>query len=403
MTGRRREPAVWLVVVVTAALMATGIAAALATPDRASEGSGAWGAIYFVIPIAAFSIVGALIALRRPGNAIGWLLATIGLLFAIVVTCSGVAKWGLETDALPQAVAEWIGVGSSVWVIALGLLGTQLPLRLPDGRLPSPRWRWFSRISLALIALTLIGMAAQRGRVEDVPGTANPLGSALVQLLSGAIFLLILCFFVALAALVIRYRRADALDRAQLRWVALGGAVFLAVYIVTLPLPSTLGTSDDTTTANLITAVSQAAFGALLSATGYASLRHRLYDIDVVVNRALVYGALTATLVGMYLGSVLLLQLLLGGITGDSGLAVAGSTLAVAALFRPARARIQAAVDRRFFRRKYDAQRTLEAFSSRLRDEVDLRALSSELNTVVRETLQPAHLSLWLRAPEARR
>ena len=121
-------------------------------------------------------------------------------------------------------VAEWIGVGSSVWVIALGLLGTQLPLRLPDGRLPSPRWTWFSRISLALIAVTLIGMAAQQGRVEDVPGTANPVGSAWVELLSGAIFLLILCFFVALAALVMRYRRADALDRAQLRWVALGGA-----------------------------------------------------------------------------------------------------------------------------------------------------------------------------------
>jgi hypothetical protein len=403
MTGRRRERAVWLVVVATAALMALGIAAALATPDRASEGSGAWGAVYFVVPVAAFSIVGGLIAVRRPGNAIGWLLATIGLLFAIVVACSGVAKWGLETDALPEPVAEWIGVGSSVWVIALGLLGTQLPLRLPDGRLPSPRWTWFSRISLALIAVTLIGMAAQRGRVEDVPGTANPVGSAWVEPLSGAIFLLILCFFVALAALVVRYRRADALDRAQLRWVALGGAVFLAIYIVSLPLPSSLGTSDDSTAANLITAVSQAAFGALPIAIGYAILRHRLYDIDVVVNRALVYGALTATLAAMYLGSVLLLQLLLDGITGDSGLAVAGSTLAVAALFRPARARIQAAVDRRFFRRKYDAQRTLEAFSSRLRDEVDLRALSSELHAVVRETLQPAHLSLWLRAPEARR
>jgi hypothetical protein len=402
MTGRRREPAVWLVAV-TAALMALGIAAAVATPDRASEGSGAWGAIYFVLPIAAFSIVGVLIALRRPGNAIGWLLATIGLLFAIVVACSGVAKWGLVTNALPDAVAEWIGVGSSVWVIALGLLGTQLPLRLPDGRLPSPRWTWFSRISLALIALTLIGMAAQRGRVEDVPGSANPVGSAWVEPLSGAIFLLILCFFGALAALVIRYRRADSLDRAQLRWVALGGAVFLVIYLVSLPLPSTLGTSDHSTTANLITAVSQAAFGALPIAIGYAILRHRLSDIDVVVNRALVYGALTATLAGMYLGSVLLLQLLLDGITGDSGLAVAGSTLAVAALFRPARARIQAAVDRRFFRRKYDAQRTLEAFSSRLRDEVDLRALSSELNAVVRETLQPAHVSLWLRAPEVRR
>ena len=163
--------------------------------------------------------------------------------------------------------------------------------------------------------------------------------------LAGAIFLVIVCFFVGLAALVIRYRRADALDRAQLRWVALGGAVFLAIYIVSLPPRAPSGTSDHSTTANLITAVSQAAFGALPIAIGYAILRHRLYDIDVVVNRAIVYGALTATLAAAYLGCVLLLQLLLNGITGDSGLAVAGSTLAVAALFRPARARIQAAVD----------------------------------------------------------
>ena len=395
-------PAVGLVVV-TAALTALGIAAALATPDRASEGPDAWDAISLVVPIAAFSIVGGLIALRRPGNAIGWLLATIGLFFSIVLACSSVARWGLETDALREAVAEWVSVGASVWVIALGLVGTQLPLRLPDGRLPSPRWRWFSRISLVLIAVTLIGMAAQRGRVEDVPGSANPLGAAWAEPLAGVILLVILCFVVGLAALFIRYRRADALDRAQLRWVALGGAVFLAIYLVTLPLPSILGASARSTTAGAITGFAQAAFGALPIAIGYAILRHRLYDIDVVVDRTLVYGALTATLAGAYLGSVLLLQLLLDGITGDSGLAVAGSTLVVAALFRPARARIQAAVDRRFFRRKYDAQRTLEAFSSRLRDEVDLRALSSELGAVVRETLQAAHLSLWLRAPEARR
>jgi hypothetical protein len=195
----------------------------------------------------------------------------------------------------------------------------------------------------------------------------------------------------------VRFRRARGERRQQIKWLALAGAVAVVTVIV-----ATIGSDELWNTA--VTNVA-CMLGVLCVpvAAGIAILRHRLYDIDVVVNRAIVYGALTATLAGMYLGSVLLLQLLLGGITGDSGLAVAGSTLAVAALFRPARARIQAAVDRRFFRRKYDAQRTLEAFSSRLRDEVDLRALSSELGAVVRETLQPAHLSLWLRAPEARR
>jgi hypothetical protein len=396
----------WLaagLVVASAALVALGVTAALATPDRVSGGDSAWDALSFVPTVAAFSIIGGLIALRRPGNLIGWLLAVIGLLFAIVLACSAVARWGLETGDLRKPVAEWISVGTSLWVIALGLIGTQLPLRLPDGRLPSPRWRWFSRISIALIAITLIGMATQRGLVEGVPGTANPLGAAWAEPLAATIFLVIVCFVIGIAALFRRYRHASELDRVQLRWVALGGGVFLAVYLVTLPLPGILGASEDSLTADLITTISQTAFAALPIAIGYAILRHRLYDIDVVVNRTLVYGALTATLAGTYLGSVLLLQFLLGGITGDSGLAVAGSTLAVAALFRPARAHIQAAVDRRFFRRKYDAQRTLEAFSSRLRDEVDLRALSSELGAVVRETLQPAHLSLWLRAPEARR
>lgn len=402
MTRRKRGLAAGLVVV-SATLVVLGVTAALATPDRVSGGGSAWDALSFVTTVAAFSIVGGLIALRRPDNLIGWLLAVIGLLFAIVVACSGVATWGLETGDLPKPVAEWISVGTSVWVIALGLIGTQLPLRLPDGRLPSPRWRWFSRVSIALIAVTLVGMATQRGLVEHVPDSANPLGAAWAEPLSAAIFLVIVCFVIGIAALFRRYRHAGELDRVQLRWVALGGGVFLAVYLVTLPLPDILGAGENSLTADLITAFSQTAFAALPIAIGYAILRHRLYDIDVVINRALVYGALTATLAVTYLGSVLLLQPLLNGITGDSGLAVAGSTLAVAALFRPARARIQAAVDRRFFRRKYDAQRTLEAFSSRLRDEVDLRALSSELGAVVRETLQPAHLSLWLRAPEARR
>jgi hypothetical protein len=396
----------WLaagLVVVSAVLVVVGIAAALATPERAGGGADAWDAVSFVTTVAAFSVVGGLIAHRRPGNPIGWLLAVIGLLFAIVLDCSAVARWGLVTDELPQAVAEWIGVCASLWVIALGLIGIQLPLRLPDGRLPSPRWRWFSRISIVLIAVTLVGMATQRGRVEGVAGSANPLGTGWAAPLAGGIFLMIVCFVVSLAALFMRYRRASEHDRVQLRWIALGGGVFLGVYIVTLPLASALDADGHSTVAKLITLVAQTAFAALPVAIGYAILRHRLYDIDVVVNRALVYGALTATLAVTYLGSVLLLQLLLNGVTGDSGLAVAGSTLAVAALFRPARARIQAGVDRRFFRRKYDATQTLERFGAQLRDELDLRALTAELDAVVRETLQPAHVSLWLRGPEAGR
>jgi hypothetical protein len=164
--------------------------------------------------------------------------------------------------------------------------------------------------------------------------------------------------------------------------------------ILTLPLPGILGVGAKSTGAGLITAVSQATFAAPPIAIGYAILRHRLYDIDVVINRALVYGALTAILAATYAGSVLLLQLVL---SPSSNLAIAASTLAVAGFFYPARTRVQRLVDRRFFRRKYDAQRTVDAFTSRLRDELELAAVSRDLRGVVIETLQPAHVTLWLR------
>ncbi len=369
-------------------------------PRETGQDSILLSTVTFVIPIAAFSVVGGLISSRRPGNAIGWLLVVIGLLFSLVTACSAIAEWGLRSESLPQGLAEWISVGENAWVVALGLIGTQLLLRLPDGTLPSPGWRWYSRATIVLIAVSLVGMATQRGRVEGVPGTENPVGAAWAEPLAMAFLLVILSFFIGIAALVLRYRRSTGHDRAQLRWVAFSGAAFVAIYIVNLTLLSVVG--ENTAAGTIVILISQAAFAAVPIGIGFAVLRHRLYDIDVVINRALVYGSLTAILAGTYLGGVLLLQLALSAFTAGSGLAVAASTLATAAVVRPARARIQSTVDRRFFRRKYDAAQTLEAFGSRLRDEIDLNTLTVELRTVVANTMQPAHVSLW-RPPHLRK
>jgi hypothetical protein len=191
---------------------------------------------------------------------------------------------------------------------------------------------------------------------------------------------------------VFRFRRARAEERRQLKWLTYAAAVTGLVLLLIIVAESTIGVSDELS--NTLVSVSVAA---LPVSMGIAILRHGLFDIDVVINRTLVYGALTATLVGAYVGIVLLLQLALSPLTEESDLAIAGSTLAVAALVRPLRGRIQALVDRRFYRRRYNAARTLEGFGARLRDQVELDALGAELRAVVAETMQPAHLSLWLR------
>ena len=198
----------------------------------------------------------------------------------------------------------------------------------------------------------------------------------------------------AAVALVRRFRAARGVERLQLKWVVFAGAMLAAVFLV--GFPTFLFPVPDSVESVRGSAFTLASAGIPVAA-GIAILRYRLYDIDVVINRTLVYGSLTATLAAVYLGSVLLLQLALDPVTSGSSLAVAVSTLAVAALFRPARARIQAVVDRRFYRRKYDAAHTLEGFSARMREQVDLDALGGELRSVVAETMQPAHVSLWLR------
>jgi hypothetical protein len=390
-----RRMRAWVLPATSALLVVAGEAAALKT--RSNEEVSLLSAISFIIPVAAFSVVGGLITSRRPGDPIGRLLTVIGLLFSLVIAFSSISGWALTTGHLPRDLAEWMIVPANAWVVALGLIGTQLLIRLPDGQLPSARWRWYSRVTIVLIAVSLVGMATQRGPVMEVAGTANPIGAAWAEPLAFAFLLVILSFIGGGVAIVMRYRRSSGHDRAQLRWVALGGAAFVVIYIVTLFVGNGNLYPEDSVTSDVITAFSQAAFATLPIGIGVAILRQRLYDIDVVINRALVYGSLTAALAAVYLGSVLLLQLLLDRFTQGSGLAVAASTLATAALVRPARSRIQAGVDRRFFRRKYDAARTLEDFAARLRDEVDLNALTTELRSVVADTMQPQHVSLWTR------
>jgi hypothetical protein len=246
--------------------------------------------------------------------------------------------------------------------------------------------------------MLFIGVAFEPGRFEDYPEVVNPFGAAggleaPVELVGGLGFaLMLLATAAAVTSLVVRFRRSHGEERQQLKWVTAAAALFVVTF--TVPSERYLGEEGGFLMLFLGLLVVEIA-------VAIAMLRYRLYDIDVVINRALVYGSLSATLAGAYVGSVLLLQLLLSDLTQGSGLAVAASTLAVAALFRPVRSRILDVVDRRFFRSRYAAARTIEAFGTRLRDEVDLAALSADLQSVVAETMRPTHVSLWLRTQES--
>jgi hypothetical protein len=342
-----------------------------------------------------YSTVGAVAASHRPGNPVGWVLCSIGLSWGVGHFTSEYATYALlaAPGSLPAAeAAAWIY--SWVWVPGLGFI-VFLPLLFPSGRLPSPGWRPFAWLSVLLVAAGTIVAA-----ISPAPGVGlsvrNPFGIVslpnLNQQLQALMFVLI---FVASASLVARLHRARGVERQQIKWVAyagaLGGGASLPTYTVleavNLPwlhlagyVPALVGILGVPT------------------AVGIAITRYRLYDIDILINRTLVYGTLTATLVALYLVGIVVLQRLFVFLTGQqSTLAVVASTLLIAALFNPLRRSLQSFIDRRFYRRKYDARKTLERFSAQLRDETDLDTLSDDLVGVVRETMQPAHASLWLR------
>ena len=337
--------------------------------------------------------VGALLWRRRPENPIGPILLALALLVAASVAAEGVYA-GSEAEL---RLLVWF----DQWVIYLwfGLVGILLPLLFPDGRLPSRRWRWVLWAGAATVVLSVLGTAFGMPRLDSGSGDGlrnplaigGPVGEALEAALSigGPGFAVVV--LLALASVVVRFRRARGVERQQLKWFGYAIALLLTGLVASAISEATgwevLGNVGWTVFLSSL-------IFAMPLAIAFAVLRYRLYDIDLVIRRTLVYGALTVTLAATYLGLVLLVGLAVG----ESSFAVAASTLAVAALFRPARARIQAAVDQRFYRRRYDAALTLEAFGGRLRDELDLEALGADLSGVVRDTVQPAHVSLWLRS-----
>jgi hypothetical protein len=352
-----------------------------------------FGSDLFISALAVvFSGVGVLVASRHPGNATGWLFLGVG-----VATGLGTLA-GSYADAWVAGRYDgwrWLGelaawYGTLSWIPFILVPCTFVLLLFPDGHLLSPRWRWVAWCAGAAIAGVFITSGLRAGPLEDQPTVDNPFGveTALIEPLTGlSVLLLAIGMAGSAASAVVRFHRAQGERRQQMKWLALAGTVVAVTVPVSVVGSDTLW--DDT----VVNIACMVAVLGLPIAAGIAILRHRLYDIDVVINRTLVYGALTATLGAAYLVLVLLISLAVG----RSGLAVAVSTLAVAALFGPARARIQAGVDRRFYRRRYDATRTLEAFGGRLRDELDLEALADDLRGVVVDTVQPAHVSLWLR------
>jgi hypothetical protein len=377
--------AVWTAVV--AALVVLSTVNGTFRPDAFTD------SVPLLLAFASFVVVGALIVRHRPGNAVGWMFAAIALLAVLGALGEEYAIFASARHLPGPVLAAWFA--SWAWYPTLALTLVFTPLLFPTGRLLSPRWRLVAWPAAAVMA-AITGLAALQQTIELAPGrmVANPFGLAGVEnpensRLGAVLFpLLGPLVLAAFASLVVRFRRSRGDERQQLKWITFAAALLPLTFAGDL-LPDTAG--------NLLFAV---VVSFLPVAAAVAILRYRRYEIDRLINRTLVYGLVSALLAGVYAALVLVGGELSGGVADDPpSWAVAGATLAVAALFQPARRRIQQVVDRRFDRRRYDAARTVDAFSGRLREELDLDSLAAELLAVVERTVQPTAASLWLRPP----
>jgi hypothetical protein len=355
-------------------------------------------AFAWLLALVSAPTVGAVLATRRPRHPVGWLLLGLGASIGLTGLADGYALYGLLARPGSLPAARWPAIYSpAVAVAGIACLGFVL-LLTPTGSLPSPRWRWWARTAAAAPVVYLVALTLTPEPLDQAyRSVTNPLGLQALQApitIIGhlAIAVIVAAVVVGALSLVVRFRRARGTERQQLRWVAL--AAVLASLAILMALAAMV-----TGNAAMLTGALGASFAVLPPAIGAAILRYRLYDLDRILSRTLAYGLLTVLLAGGYAAVVLGLGQLLGQ---DSSLVVAAATLAVAALFQPARRRIQALVDRRFNRRRYDAARTIAAFSGRLREQVDLDTLTAELLVVADRTVEPTMVSLWLRPPITR-
>jgi hypothetical protein len=390
----------WSLVALSVALLVVGglasSRAAISTvPDLQFGGeTDDSSAVLDLVTLLPFSVVGAIIASRHPRNTIGWLFCGVGVTIGLNSFAGDYTEFWLASGFGMSSLGETAAWFSSwLWVLLIFVPTSLLLLLFPDGRLPSPRWRPVAWGVALGTAGGVVGSALKAGPLVDFPQIANPYGvdGPVVGMVgvAGSIVAAV-CMVASAVSLIVRMRRAGRVRRQQIKWLAYGGAVVVGGFCAGgLTIPWSVPLS--------IVIMSVSSLG-LPVFTGIAIVRHRLYDIDLLINRTLVYGALTVMLAVVYFGGVVGLQRLLSPIVGESNeLATVASTLAIAALFNPLRHRVQAFVDRRFYRRKYNAAKTLDAFNARLREETDLSALSDDLVGVARETMQPEHVSLWLR------
>ena len=398
----------FLAFVVTVALLLATDLLAIAIAHELGESfalnDGELSVLPFSVVLVTFPVVGLLITRRQPSNAIGWLLIADGFCWAVWFWFDGYLRWTLEVRPGSLPGAGYVGALTfPLWVPMVGLMGTFLILLFPDGHLPSPRWRLVSRASVLTISglylLTVVrpGPVGQAS-VDDPP---NPFAvDALMPVrpaLDALAVLLPLCIVACAGGLVMRFRRSRGIERLQLKWLASAGTFVAFGYLIIMVAGAYRALTDAGPAPQWFDVAASTfllSFALIPAAIGVAVLKHGLYGIDRLISRTVSYALLTGTLLVVYVGVVTAVSRLT---PMDSSFAVAASTLAVAALFQPLRRRLQVKVDRRFNRARYDADRTVDAFTRRLRDEVDLDAVRADLLQVVQGTLQPASAGLWLR------